>query len=151
MQHNLQQTCTFRLLLAFGCASASIISLLFTSINIFTAITYKTLKRPSNPKVAGSSPAGRVFLTPKPSNNYACILFPASSEKPSFLPKWVKSGSVRLSGFFAEAVWLRTHFSLFDFPERIASSGYVTSRFGCKVEDSFWCEDVLVDCSYPCP
>jgi len=56
LQQNLQQTCTFVLLLAYGCASASIISLYFTVINHLLTIIYKRRCRAENPCVGGSNP-----------------------------------------------------------------------------------------------
>jgi len=52
----LQQTCTFVLLLAYGCSSASIISLYFTVINHLLTTIYTRGFRTENPCVGGSNP-----------------------------------------------------------------------------------------------
>ncbi|MBA7641829.1 hypothetical protein ES703_49514 [subsurface metagenome] len=49
MQQNLQQTCTFRLLLGYCCASVSIISLYLAIVNHLFTNTYKNLERIRNP------------------------------------------------------------------------------------------------------
>ena len=49
LQQRLQQTCAFGLLLGYGCASASIISPLLTSISVFLTIAYKATESISNP------------------------------------------------------------------------------------------------------
>jgi hypothetical protein len=56
LQQYLQQTCSFRLLLGYGCASAGIISPYLTSINHLFTSTYKRDNRTVDPKVGDPSP-----------------------------------------------------------------------------------------------
>jgi hypothetical protein len=60
LQQNLQQTCSFELLLRFGCASVSIITLYLTSINPLFTNTYKHGFGTHNPLVEGSIPSGPI-------------------------------------------------------------------------------------------
>lgn len=66
---DLQQTSIFRLLLRFGCASASIISLYLTSINVFRTNTYKTTVLTENPCV-GELPCQSI----RNANEKVCLL-----------------------------------------------------------------------------
>ena len=58
-QQSAQQRCTFGLLFNFVSSTSGLISPFMASINGFGTKTYKWLGRTSNPKVAGSSRAGR--------------------------------------------------------------------------------------------
>ena len=71
LQQNLQQICTFMLLLGYGCASVSIISSYLTSIKHLFTITYKLRFRTVDPKVVSSSLIGLAFVSVRLSSGCA--------------------------------------------------------------------------------
>ena len=104
LQENLQQACTFGLLLRFGCASVSIISSYLPSIRYLFIYTCKPACRTSNPKVAGSSPTGCAFNLFHAKNLHKLIV----SITPRFLPKWV--GQVKIDTYFCASTYLQAEF-----------------------------------------
>ena len=74
MQQNLQQTCSYGILLPYVPASVGVISLFDIVINGFVVNTYEWLCQFSNPAVPGSNPGGRAAFSQIRSRGHLRVL-----------------------------------------------------------------------------